>query len=158
VLQTVFDEGAPHGRGYYVKSEWLGRLDDAAVQAALRGLGTMPSPGCQVLLRQMGGAVARVDHDATAFSFRAAESLLTVVGSWDPAGDDPAAHVAWTRSVWDGMRHVTCGGAYVNQLDADEGADRVRAAYGERTWARLVELKRRIDPDNVFRLNQNIAP
>jgi FAD/FMN-containing dehydrogenase len=56
------------------------------------------------------------------------------------------------------MRHVSSGGAYVNQLDADEGFERLRAAYAERTWHRLVALKRRVDPDNLFRLNQNIAP
>jgi FAD/FMN-containing dehydrogenase len=158
VLQSLFDAAVPHGRGYYVKSEWLGELADQTVDAAVRGLAEMPSPECQVLLRQMGGATARVDRDATAFSFRDARSLLTVVGSWDPGADDPAAQVSWARSVWDGMREASGGGAYVNQLDADEGTDRVRAAYGERTWARLVELKGRLDPDNLFRLNQNIAP
>jgi FAD/FMN-containing dehydrogenase len=118
----------------------------------------MPTPDCQVLLRQLGGALSRVDRDATAFSFRDAESLLTVVGAWDPGAGDSAAPVSWTRSVWDGMRHVSSGGAYVNQLDADEGFERLRAAYTERTWHRLVALKRRVDPDNLFRLNQNIAP
>jgi FAD/FMN-containing dehydrogenase len=148
----------PYGRGYYVMSEWLGSLDDRAVDAAVRGLNTMPTPECQILLRQMGGAVSRVDREVTAFSFRDAGSLLTVVGAWDPGADDPAALTSWARSVWDGMTHVSSGGAYVNQLDADEGKDRLRAAYSERTWNRLVELKRRLDPDNLFRLNQNIVP
>jgi FAD/FMN-containing dehydrogenase len=158
VLQSMVDDAVPHGRGYYVKSEWLGSLDDPAVDAAVHGLDAMPTPDCQVLLRQLGGAVSRVDRDATAFSFRDAESLLTVVGAWDPGAGDSAAPVSWTRSVWDGMRHVSSGGAYVNQLDADEGFERLRAAYAERTWHRLVALKRRVDPDNLFRLNQNIAP
>jgi FAD/FMN-containing dehydrogenase len=157
VLQSMVDDAVPHGRGYYVKSEWLGSLDDPAVDAAVHGLDAMPTPDCQVLLRQLGGAVSRVDRDATAFSFRDAESLLTVVGAWDP-GADSATPISWTRSVWDGMRHVSSGGAYVNQLDADEGIERLRAAYTERTWHRLVALKRRVDPDNLFRLNQNIAP
>jgi FAD/FMN-containing dehydrogenase len=66
--------------------------------------------------------------------------------------------VAWARTLWTDLQPVSSGGGYVNQLDADEGPDRVRAAYAPRTWTRLVTLKRRYDPDNVFHLNQNIPP
>ena len=156
-LQTMVDDGAPHGRGYHVKSEWLDDLDDRAIDEMLAAVGTMTSPGNQVLLRQMGGATARVAPGATAFAFRDAAHLLTVVGAWTP-GEDPEPHVSWARDLWAAMRRVSSGGAYVNQLDSDESIDRVREAYGVPTWAALVALKRRLDPTNVFRLNQNVPP
>ena len=106
----------------------------------------MTSPFNQVLLRQMGGATARVAPGATAFAFRDAAQLLTVVGAWTP-GDDPAPQVAWARDLWAAMRRVSSGGAYVNQLDADESTDRVREAYGVPTWASLVALKTSSRPD-----------
>jgi FAD/FMN-containing dehydrogenase len=156
-LQSMVDDGAPHGRGYHVKSEWLANLDDESVDALVQAVGAMKSPYGQILLRQLGGAIARVDAAATAVSFRDAAHLLTVVGAWG-VGEEPASHVAWARATWDATRHNSSGGGYVNQLDADEGVDRVRAAYGEPTWTRLVALKSRLDPTNVFRLNQNVPP
>ena len=156
-LQSMVDDGAPHGRGYHVKSEWLAGLDDESVDALVDAVGAMTSPYGQILLRQLGGAIARVDAAATAVSFRDAAHLLTVVGAWED-GDEPSRHVAWARATWEATRHDSSGGGYVNQLDADEGVDRVRAAYGEPTWARLTALKSRLDPTNVFRLNQNVPP
>ncbi len=157
VLQSMFDDGAPHGRGYHVKSEWLADLDDRAIDEMLAAVGSMSSPFNQVLLRQMGGASSRVAPGATAFAFRDAAQLLTVVGAWTP-GDDPAPQVGWARDLWKALRRVSSGGAYVNQLDADESTDRVREAYGAPTWASLVALKSRLDPTNLFRLNQNVPP
>ena len=75
---------------------------------------------------------------------------------WDEGPDDP--HVSWTRSTWQRLHPWSAGGSYVNHLAADEGNDRVREAYGAKTWDRLVALKRRVDPDNRFHLNQNISP
>jgi FAD/FMN-containing dehydrogenase len=118
----------------------------------------MPGQHEQLLLRQLGGAIARRPHHSTAYSFRASRSLLTVVGSWDIGSSDPAAHTAWARSTWQDLRHISSGGSYVNQLDDDERTDRVREAYGDPTWRRLVQLKSRMDPTNVFWLNQNVPP
>ena len=158
-VQSQFDAGAPHGLHNYVKSEWLAGLDDAAVDDVLAALESMPAPLNQVLLRQMGGAIARVPADATAFRFRDAAFILTIAGMAAP-GDAPVAeaNVRWARDAWRALSRLSSGGGYVNQLDADEGMARVRAAYGESTWARLVALKRRYDPGNVFRLNANIPP
>jgi Berberine and berberine like len=87
---------------------------------------------------------------------RAAPFVLNINSRWALPGD-PGPHVAWTRKLWEAMQPFSAGGAYVNFL-GDEGSDRVRAAYGEPTYRRLVSLKKAYDPDNAFRLNQNIAP
>ncbi len=157
-LQSMVDSGVPHGRGYYVKSEWLGEIDEPAIDTILESLASMPGPHEQILLRHMGGAIRSVPADGTAFTFREAENLLTIACGWDVETDAPEPHVAWGRELWAATRRISTGGAYVNQLDADEGIERVREAYGTRTWDRLTALKRRMDPDNVFRLNQNIPP
>ena len=158
-VQSQFDEGAPPGLHAYLKSEWLGALDDEAIEATVDALRAAPSLLNQVLFRQMGGAISRVPVDATAFSYRDAAFMLTVAGL-APPGDDAtaAANVTWARETWTSLARVSSGGAYVNQLNADEGADRVRRAYTPRTWERLVALKRRYDPDNLFHLNANVPP
>jgi FAD/FMN-containing dehydrogenase len=156
-LQSMFDDGVPHGLCYYVKSEWLGELDDGAIDDVLDAAAAVPAPTHQVLLRQLGGALARVPADATAFSYREAAQIVTIA-CVVPPGEDSGAHVAWARALWQRLRRISSGGAYVNQIDADEGADRVRAAYAPETWDRLVVLKTRLDPDNVFHLNTNVPP
>jgi FAD/FMN-containing dehydrogenase len=155
-IQQWFDEGTPHGRRYHVRSEWLGELDAGAVQQLAEAAAAMSSPFDQVLVRRLGGAIADVAPEDTAFRFRDAAYMVTIAAGWDGGPDDE--HVAWTRRTWERLRPWSCGGGYVNHLAADEGADRVRAAYGAATWDRLVALKRRWDPDNVFHLNQNVDP
>ena len=76
---------------------------------------------------------------------------------WQPDDDAPERHLRWCRDAWASLRPASAGGAYVNQL-VDEGEDRTREAYGVATWERLVTVKRRYDPTNLFRMNQNIAP
>ena len=109
---------------------------------------------CQ--LRVLGGALARVPTDATAFAHRQSRMMINVVAVYDRSGSDRAEHVAWVRRLSaeldDGDR-----GAYVGFL-ADEGEERVRAAYPGATWERLAAVKTAYDPHNVFRLNQNVAP
>jgi FAD/FMN-containing dehydrogenase len=156
-LQQMVDAANPHGLHYYVKSEWLGGLPDEVVDALVRHHLERTSPMSQILIHQMGGAVSRVPRNATPFVHRDASFVLTVAGCWHP-GEPRDRHVEWTRSVWQDSLPGSLGAAYVNQLDADEGEDRVRAAYGPATYARLVDVKTEWDPDNVFRLNQNIRP
>ena len=94
--------------------------------------------------------------DMNAVGFKDARFDLLIESRWlDPAAD--AANVAWTRETWTAMQAYVAGGAYTNYL-VDEPKERVRAAYGEETYRRLVELKDRYDPDNFFRMNQNIRP
>jgi FAD/FMN-containing dehydrogenase len=156
-LQQMVDASAPRGPHYYVKSEWLRDLSDGVVDALAAHHGTSTSPLNQILIHQMGGAVARVAHDATAFAHRDAAFLLTVNGAWQPA-EPPGPHVAWVRSAWRSALPDTLGGSYVNHLDEDEGDDRVRDAYGPAIYDRLVTVKTAWDPENVFRLNHNVRP
>ena len=104
----------------------------------------------------LGGAVARVPEDATAFPNRKAQHNLNIVGAWEMNDPDPERHIAWVRQTWEAMQPFSTGG-YVNFM-SDEPADRLRAVYGPDKYDRLVALKRRYDPDNVFRHNQNILP
>jgi FAD/FMN-containing dehydrogenase len=157
-VQSMVDDGAPPGLHNYVKSEWLTGLDDTAIDHIIDAAAARTSPLSQVLLRQMGGAIARVPADATAFSYRDAALMLTVPAIWASPNDDPTPHIAWARALWTDLQPVSCGGGYINQLDADEGPNRVKAAYTPGTWQRLRALKRTYDPNNVFRLNQNIPP
>jgi hypothetical protein len=115
-----------------------------------------PSPLSRIVIEHLGGAVARVPADATAFVHRAAPfDLIVIAGGFRP--EETAKNIAWTRGASSAMRPFMSGGAYVNYLDADVGVDAVQAAYGP-AWDRLVALKTTYDPDNVFRLNQNIRP
>jgi FAD/FMN-containing dehydrogenase len=156
-LQRIIDEAYPPGRMLYVKSEWLSGLEDGAIDKAVEGAEQFDSPLSQILFHQMGGAVARVPGDATAFDGRDAEYMMTVVSIWESAEEDPEPHHTWARELWQQMKPWSTGGAYVNHM-TDEGDERVHAAYGHGKYERLLALKNRYDPTNFFRLNQNIKP
>ena len=154
-LQQTVDKTIPAGRHAYVKSDFLARLDERALAVLAEHHMTATSPHCQILVHQMGGALAREPVGGTAFPNRDAEWMLTVIAMWTDPNEEAEPHVAWARSLWQAMRPWSAG-TYVNHL-GDEGAHRVREAYGA-SYARLVALKEQWDPDNVFRHNQNLAP
>ena len=156
-LQSMVDDAVPAGAASYARSELLRPLDPAGAEALLASAAAPTSPMSQVLLRVMGGAISRVPADATAFRFRDAAAMLTVAALWPERSDLGEPHRAWCRAGWDALRPWSVGGGYVNHL-GDEGVRRIRDAYGDDTWRRLVGLKRSWDPDNVFSLNQNIPP
>ena len=154
--QAMFDVTVPHGWHYYWKSVSLPPLTDASIEALVDTAWRKRSPRSYMLLFHKGGAVRDLEDDAMAYTGREAEHELNINGAWtaeDLENDD----TAWARQSFDRMLAHSTGGVYVNFL-GDEGQDRVRAAYGARKYERLVELKRRYDPDNFFRLNQNIDP
>jgi FAD/FMN-containing dehydrogenase len=157
VLQSLVDDAVPAGMPSYARSEWLRPLDETGVDTLVTAAVQMTSPMSQVLLRIMGGAIAQVPQDATAFRFRDAAAMLTLSAMWPDPTDPGHQHRGWARTAWQRMRPWSAGGGYINHL-CDESTDRVREAYGPTTWDRLVALKRRLDPDNVFQLNQNIPP
>jgi FAD/FMN-containing dehydrogenase len=107
-------------------------------------------------LYPIDGAVHRVGQDETAFANRESRWAEVIVGV-DPEPGNAAAITDWTKRYWEALHPYSAGGAYVNFLMHDEGGDRVKATYGD-NYDRLVEVKRRYDPDNLFRVNQNIAP
>jgi FAD/FMN-containing dehydrogenase len=155
-LQSMLDAGAPAGLLNYWKGAYLDELSDAAIETLVEHGARMGSPLCQLHVHQMGGAVARVAPEATAYSHRRAGFAVNVVGMWgDPSESD--RHTGWARATAAALAPFATGGVYVNFL-GDEGEQRVRAAYSEGTYARLAELKAKYDPENVFRLNQNIRP
>jgi FAD/FMN-containing dehydrogenase len=154
--QAMFDAALPHGRGYYWKSCELPPLSDAMIDILIRQSERITSPYSTMPIFTKGGAVARVPEDATAFSNRGAQHNLNIVGAWEMNDPDPERHVAWVRETWEAMQPFATG-AYVNFM-SDEPAASVRSAYGPEKYQRLVALKRRYDPDNVFRYNHNIVP
>ena len=154
-LQQTVDQTIPPGRSAYVKSDFLGPLDDEALQILARYHAEAPTPYCQILLHQMGGALAKEPPGGTAFPNRDAVWMLTVAAIWIDADEPTAPLVEWARGLWREMRPWSTG-TYVNHL-GDEGAERVREAYGA-SYPRLLGLKQQWDPQNVFRLNQNIVP
>jgi FAD/FMN-containing dehydrogenase len=155
VAQSMMDPSVPPGHRYYMRSNLLNELSDTAIEECVAGFAKVPSPLSILLVVQMGGAVARVPREATAFVHRDSAFSLTVFGSWLDSGHDET-NVAWVREVWDRLSPTFPERVYVNELH-DEGSERVRAAYGP-AYERLLALKRKYDPDNFFRLNQNIAP
>ena len=153
--QEMLDPTAPHGMRNYSKSHWLAELPDAAIERMVDLHAGVPSPMSMIITSRMGGAIESVAPESTAFVHRDAYRLLWVVGCWWEGED--AEQIEWTRSVFDALTPHSTGGVYVNSLQ-DEPAQRIRDAYDASTWARLVELKDRWDPDNAFRLNYNVPP
>ena len=143
-------------RAYGVhRSRFLEAIDDDAVDAILTAMAEPSSPTTMIQIRILGGAMARVPADATAFAHRDANVMLLIITQYADPTTKPA-HVAWTVALWEKLAtHDT--GVYSNFLES-EGDARVRAAYPGETYERLAEIKRRYDPANLFRLNQNIRP
>jgi FAD/FMN-containing dehydrogenase len=155
-VQRLLEPGSQHGKENYWKADFLAELPDEAIDVLVDYTQRVPSPLSQTVLMPLGGAIARVDEDAMAFGQRRAPWNLHILSMWeDPA--DAARQVGWTREFHAAMKPHTTGGAYLNFI-GNEGNERVRAAFGPAKYARLVELKRRYDPQNLFRLNQNIPP
>jgi len=154
--QAMFDPAYPHGRRYYWKAWKLPPLTDSAIDVIVGHAAAITSPLSAIPIFTLGGAVARVDDDATAFTGRSAAHDINFVASWLPDDPEPECHKAWARAAWEAMRPFAHG-VYVNFL-SDEPAPHVRVAYGDRKYARLAALKSKYDPANVFRFNQNIAP
>ncbi len=154
--QRSFDEANPPGRRYYWKSSVLRRLDDHLIDALIERFPSVPAPSSSVLIELLGGAIAGVGEEEMAYTHRGAAYDFLIASVWD----DPAAdgvNVGWARDIFGVMEPYAREDVYVNYL-GDEGDDRVRAAYGAAKYDRLVALKDRYDPTNLFRLNQNIRP
>jgi FAD/FMN-containing dehydrogenase len=158
-FQTAFDGAMPKGSRAYWRNAWFGGLADATIDAIVEHCGAQAWVGTAADLHHMGGAFGRVAEDATAFPSRAAAFWLNLYGFWADATDD-AARTAWVKGFSDALRPHALAGEYVNFLGRDDGDPRAKAlaVYGPAKLERLVAVKRRYDPDNLFRINHNIAP
>lgn len=153
---AIFEAFGPEEpMGFVARSFYLPALDDAAIDTILGFMERRTSPMTMVQLRVLGGAVSRVPNDATAYAFRDQQlAVVVIVPFADPS--EAATHAAWADDLLAALRPAATG-VYSNFL-ADEGPARVREAYPGLTWHRLADVKRRYDPSNLFRSNQNIGP
>jgi hypothetical protein len=157
-LQSMLDGGGPKGIRGYMKAEFLDELSDEAIDVLVERGMNRPGPMAQVLLEPMGGAISRVGDDDTALGRRDVPWCYHALAMWmEPDQETADAHMAWARGLADDIRPHTTTGVYLNYI-SDEGEERVRSTYGPEKYDRLVALKDRYDPDNLFRLNQNIQP
>jgi FAD/FMN-containing dehydrogenase len=155
-LQTMNDEAMAWGKRFYMKGGFLGELSQPFVSAAIDRVADAPGPGATITLWAHGGAISRTSDDAMAFTGREASFWLGVEAEWEAATADDA-HVTWGRRTMAALEPYTVAGQYVNDV-VETGEEVARRVYGSAKYDRLVELKRRYDPENVFRLNQNIRP
>lgn len=154
-FQCSRDGGAPGGRQHYWKSSYLKDVTDSAIEVMLEFAATSPSLYTGIGLQQMTGVASRVDPRATAFAHRDRQYDFLILSQWgDPADTD--RNIAWTRRCFEAMSPHLKEAVYVNNLGGME-QERVRAAYGV-NYDRLTIVKAHYDPENVFRLNHNIAP
>ncbi len=155
--QAMLDAGAPFGRRYYWKSDYFADLDPAMDDVLIEHASRFQSPHSSLLLMHLGGETNRIGETDTAAGNRDAEYVLNIQGAWeDPADDD--RNVAWARDFWQAARPYSTGGTYINFLTEDAEEDRVREAFLSESYDRLVKVKTKYDPDNMFRSNQNIRP
>jgi len=157
VHQTLFDVAMAPGRHYYWKSEYLPEFSEAAGGVLMDHAAKITSPHSSILLFQLGGALARFGETDTPAGNRNAAYVLNVAASWEDS-EQTDEQVTWARGCWSAMQQFSTGGVNVNFLTGEEGNQRVRAAYGAANYERLVGLKNKYDPQNMFRLNQNIPP
>ncbi len=157
-LQGMFNASAPKGIHAYWGTQYLRDLDDATIDALVDRTAAMKSlsPYSAVHIHHWEGAVKRAAADQTAFGDRSGRYVLNILGLWTP-GKDAGEHINWVRTFSDALQSRGTGHVYLNFL-ADEGADRVKAAYDAQTFERLRQLKTKFDPGNFFRVNQNINP
>ncbi len=158
VLQSAYDALFPKGRDRcYWKSTYLKGLDDGVIAEITAGLAHRPSEMTFASIWKFGGAVARLAPDATAFGDRSMPYMLSLDAIWSDRGADDA-NIDWVRGLWQDMQRHSTGRMYLNFPGLGEGEGLVERAFGAETYTRLQAIKRRFDPQNLFRMNQNILP
>jgi FAD/FMN-containing dehydrogenase len=155
--QSMFDGSQPGGMHQEWRAEFLSRLSAEVLETFRQQGAGMRSPMSQLMIFQLGGALADRDATATSFGNRDADAFFASAGCWPPAAPEHENDHAWARSAWEAIRPYSTGGNYVNAQAADDDDARLRAAYRE-SFERLAALKAVYDPDNLFRVNRNIPP
>jgi len=154
--QATFDPLLQEGFRNYWKSHDFSELGDEAIDLLVAHAGRLPTPECEIFIASLGGAISRIPADATAYPHRDIRFVVNVHTRWSEPGQDRIC-IAWARQFFEEMKPHATGGVYVNFMPEDE-AERVGSgAYGD-NFRRLSRLKARYDPDNLFRLNQNVLP
>ncbi len=156
--RAPYDDFYPAGLRNYWKGHFLSDLSEEAIETMVDHFARIPTSRVAIAVGPLGGAVARVGREETAFVHRDAPFDVIITVAWTDPGEDEI-NMNWGRELSQALRPYSSGGVYVNYLmqEMDEGRDRVAAAYGP-NYARLAEIKRKYDPENLFRVNQNIRP
>jgi len=155
VLQSLFDGLYPPGLQWYWKADFVRTLTDEAIALHVKHAAKLPTMHSTMHMYPISGAASRVKNSATPWSYRDAMWAQVMVGvDPDPANKEKIS--SWAKEYWNELHPYSAGGAYVNFM-MDEGEDRIRATYGK-NYDRLAKIKKRYDPTNLFRVNQNIKP
>jgi FAD/FMN-containing dehydrogenase len=148
-MQSLLDATQPKGRRYYWKSHYLPGVDARLIETAIEHARRIKSPHSAILMFQIGGALGELPPDHSPVGNRDAAYVLNIAASWESPADDKT-NIQWARDCFESARPCSTGGVYINFLTADEGRERIEAAYGAANLQRLAALKRRYDPDNLF--------
>ncbi len=154
-LQSMFDPILPSGMHWYWKADFMNELTDEAIEAHLQHGPLMPTWRSTMHLYPINGAAAKVGKNETAWNYRDATWAMVMAGI-DPDPANKEIITSWPKDYWNAMHPYSAGGAYINFM-MEEGDDRVKATYGD-NYERLVKIKSKYDPQNLFRVNQNIKP
>jgi FAD/FMN-containing dehydrogenase len=155
--QQLADQLVPPGRRYYWKSNFIDSISDGLIEAMRERALLAPSPYSMILVFEMKGEIQRRAREDTAFDHRDDNFELSIIANWSDAKAD-AENIDWARATWLAVQPFVKKGVYVNHLSGDETDARIRAAYGPGKYERLQQIKRKFDPTNFFRMNQNIVP
>jgi len=156
VVQSIAENFNPRGLRNYWKTSYLARMSGEAIDAMVEYHARVPSPFTHQVIYTFGGAVARVGKDETAVGYRDARHAFVAIGMWDDAAADEE-QISYVRQLWGAMQPFSSGGFYPN-YEADASVGQLVSAFGAEKYQRLQALKKKYDPDNFFRLNQNISP
>ncbi len=154
-LQTMFDALMPPGLQWYWKADFVDELSEKAIDLHVQHGMEMPTPLSTMHMYPVNGAASRIAADETAWNYRSTNWAMIIAGI-DPDPDNRNAIVNWARNYWSDMHAYSAGGAYINFM-MEEGEDRIKATYGS-NYDKLAAIKTKYDPDNLFRVNQNIKP
>jgi FAD/FMN-containing dehydrogenase len=155
-MQTLLDATQPKGRRYYWKSEYTAGLSPQLLEVLVAHQGRLRSPHSALILFQLDGALNELPRTHSPAGNRDAAYVVNITASWEDAADD-AANVGWARDAWQAARPFSTGGVYVNFLTEDEGPERTASAYGAEILETLAALKRRYDPDDLFRHTKRVT-
>jgi len=154
-LNTMFDPLYPPGLLWYWKADYVKDISPEAIKLHIEYARQMPTRYCTMHMYNINGVAAKVGKNETAWNYRDANYAMVMVGVADDINDQEKV-IEWARNYWSALHLHSMGGAYINMM-MEEGEDRVKASYGD-NYKKLAQVKAKYDPQNLFRVNQNIKP